>query len=166
MNIPNRQFELRQQPPLAIYLPIFFGTFFVSAAICMILSSVSRNFIGVFSFVFFPLGPAFLIAFVSDRLLPPCVINLEDNSFSIEVKRSSISIPLSKHTWTWTELSSFEFRAGGRSGDCLILEVNGACLTFREGKFLSWNNRELRELTKLLRYHFPEKEKKSIWSIF
>jgi hypothetical protein len=166
MNIPNRQFELRQQPPLAIYFPIFFGTFFVSAAICMTLSSVLRKFIGVFSFVFFPLGPAFLIAFVSDRLLPPCVVNLEDNSFSIEVKRSSIGIPLGKHTWTWTELSSFEFQASSRSGDCLIMGVNGARLIFIENKLLSWNSRELRELSKLLRYHFPEKEKKSIWSIF
>jgi hypothetical protein len=165
MNIPNRQFELRQQPSLDIYLPIFFGTFFLSAAICMILSSVLGNSIGIFRIIFFPFGPAFLTTFVSIWLLAPCVINLEDNSFSIKVKRSSIGIPLSKRTWTWTELSSFEFQAGGRGGDCLVLEVNDARLTFRKGKIFSWDDRELRELHKLLRYHFPDKEKKSIWSI-
>lgn len=145
MNIPARQFELRQQPPTGVYILSFFGSFLLSAAICVPLGSMT----GKLSLIFFPLGPVLLTAVAVYWMHAPCTVTVDNSGLSIEVKRSSIGISSGTRFWPWAELLKFDYLTN-RSA-FLILTLNGATCIFSRG--------ELLELRNFLRDHFPEKER-------
>ncbi len=146
MNIPNSEFEVRQHPPTGIFILTFFGTFLLSAALCMPLALLSGNF----GWVFFPLGPPILTFLVIRWVHAPCTVTADRNGLSVEVKRGSIGIVLGTRFWPWADLTSYDYFVN--RGTFLTLNLNGSLLVFTRGNLI--------ELRDLLRTYFPEKEKK------
>ncbi len=149
MNIPNRQFELKQQPPTGLFILSFFGTFFLCAAICLPLAFLA----GDGAMLIFPFAPPLLTALAVQWLQAPCTVALDAAGFSVEVKRGSIGVPLGTKHWTWNELVSFDYFVN--RGTFLVLEMKGESIVFSRG--------ELRKLRDVLHEYFPDKKKRG-WS--
>lgn len=148
MDIPARPFELRLQPQDSLFNLTCVGIFFLSAVGWLVLTA--RLMAGKLM-VFFPFGAMFTMVAAIRWLHAPCILSTDSNGFSLAVKRGSFDIPVSVRTWTWDELSSFEFFT--YRGTVLTLEVKDDSFVFKWG--------DLYQLHTVLHKYFPEKEKHS-----